>query len=45
MIIYIGGIEDSVELEDRDCVDIAWTCAQLHVIGQLAQYGKPMLVI
>lgn len=45
MIIYIGGIDNSVELEDRDRVDIAWTGAQLDAIGQLAQYGKPMIVV
>jgi beta-D-xylosidase 4 len=45
IIIYIGGIDNSVELEDRDRVDIAWTGAQLDIIGQLAQYGKPMLVV
>lgn len=45
IIIYIGGIDNSVELEDRDRVDIAWTGAQLDAIGQLAQYGKPMLVV
>jgi beta-D-xylosidase 4 len=45
IIIYIGGIDNSVELEDRDRVDIAWTGAQLDMVGQLAQYGKPMLVV
>ncbi|TLD36740.1 beta-xylosidase [Venturia nashicola] len=45
IIVYIGGIDNSVELEDRDRVDIAWTGAQLDAIGQLAQLGKPMIVV
>ena len=45
IIIYLGGIDNSVELEDRDRTDIAWTGAQLDVIGELALSGKPMLVV
>ena len=45
ILIYLGGIDNSVELEDRDRTDIAWTGAQLDIIGELAQSGKPMVVV
>ncbi|KAJ9131735.1 glycoside hydrolase family 3 protein [Pleurostoma richardsiae] len=45
IIIYVGGIDNSVESEGMDRVSIAWTGAQLDVIGQLAEYGKPMAVV
>lgn len=46
MIVYIGGIDDSVESEGMDRVSIAWTGAQLDIIGQLADYyKKPMAVV
>ncbi|KAF2087560.1 glycoside hydrolase family 3 protein [Saccharata proteae CBS 121410] len=45
IIIYAGGIDNSVESEGMDRVSIAWTGAQLDVIGQLAGYGKPMAVL
>ena len=44
-IIYADGIDNSVESEGMDRVSIAWTGAQLDVIGQLAGYGKPMVVM
>ncbi|KAF2199971.1 glycoside hydrolase [Delitschia confertaspora ATCC 74209] len=45
VIIYIGGIDNSVEAEGNDRVSLSWTGAQLDVIGQLASYGKPMIVV
>jgi beta-D-xylosidase 4 len=45
IIIYVGGIDNSVESEGMDRHAVAWTGAQLDVIGQLAQYGKPMAVV
>ena len=45
LILYVGGIDISVEAEGMDRVSIAWTGAQLDVIGQLALYGKPMAVV
>jgi beta-D-xylosidase 4 len=45
VIIYVGGIDNSVESEGNDRVSLAWTGAQLDVIGQLANYGKPMIVV
>ncbi|KAF1973674.1 putative xylan 1,4-beta-Xylosidase [Bimuria novae-zelandiae CBS 107.79] len=45
VIIYIGGINNDVEEEGMDRGTIAWTGAQLDVLGQLAQQGKPMVVV
>lgn len=45
VIIFLGGIDNSVEEEGMDRNSIAWTGAQLDVIEQLAYYGKPMVVL
>lgn len=45
IIIYAGGIDNSVEAEGMDRMSLDWTGAQLDVIGQLAMYGKPMTVL
>lgn len=45
VIIYAGGIDNSVESEGNDRNNINWTGAQLDVIEQLAMYGKPMIVM
>lgn len=44
-MIYIGGIDNSIEEEDHDRRSLAWTGAQLDVIGQLADSGKPTIVV
>ncbi|KAK4545522.1 hypothetical protein LTR36_002872 [Oleoguttula mirabilis] len=45
VIIYVGGVDISVESEGMDRVNIDWTGTQLDIIGQLAMYGKPMVVM
>jgi beta-D-xylosidase 4 len=45
VLIYIGGISNSDEEEGHDRNSLAWTGAQLDVIGQLAQMGKPVIVV
>ncbi|KAJ4292466.1 hypothetical protein N0V90_009128 [Kalmusia sp. IMI 367209] len=45
VIVYIGGIDNDVEAEGMDRVSLAWSGAQLDVIGQLADMGKPMVVV
>ncbi|KAJ9645248.1 hypothetical protein H2199_003254 [Coniosporium tulheliwenetii] len=45
IIIFASGIDNSVEAEDRDRHSIAWTGNQLDLIGELAAYGKPMIVL
>lgn len=45
VILYFGGIDGSVESESRDRESIAWTGAQLDVIGEVASLGKPTVVV
>ena len=45
VILYIGGIDNTVEAEEMDRNTIVWSGVQLDVIGQLAQQGKPMVVV
>jgi beta-D-xylosidase 4 len=45
VLIYIGGIDNSVEEEGMDRESLQWTGAQLDVIGQLADTGKPTIVV
>ncbi len=45
VIVYVGGIDNDVESEGHDRVSLAWSGAQMDVIGQLASYGKPTIVV
>lgn len=45
IIIYAGGVDIGTEAEGMDRENIAWTGAQLDIIGELAMYGKPMIVM
>lgn len=45
VLIYVGGIDNSVEEEGHDRTSLQWTGAQLDVIGQLANTGKPTIVV
>jgi len=45
VLIYIGGINNGVEEEGMDRNSLQWTAAQLDVIGQLADIGKPTIVV
>lgn len=45
VLIYIGGIDNNVEEEGHDRSSLQWTGAQLDVIGQLADIGKPTIVV
>ncbi|KAJ4400986.1 hypothetical protein N0V91_008240 [Didymella pomorum] len=45
VLIYVGGIDNSVEEEGHDRTSLAWTGAQLDVITQLADTGKPVVVV
>lgn len=45
VIIVATGIDNSVESEGNDRVSIAWTGEQLDLIGELAAYGKPLIVL
>ncbi|KAL5113779.1 hypothetical protein ACEQ8H_008353 [Pleosporales sp. CAS-2024a] len=45
VLIYIGGIDNGIESEGIDRESLQWTGAQLDVIGQLADTGKPTIVV
>lgn len=45
ILLYFSGIDDSVESEGMDRVSLAWTGAQLDVIGELANLGKTLVVV
>lgn len=45
VLLYFGGIDNSVESEGMDRVSLEWTGAALDVIGDLALLGKPLVVV
>jgi beta-D-xylosidase 4 len=45
VIIFAGGIDDSIEAEGNDRNTIIWPGNQLDLIQQLSQVGKPFVVL
>lgn len=45
VLIWVGGMDNGVEEEDRDRYYLTFTGAQLDVIGQLADSGKPVVAV
>ncbi|KAF2705212.1 glycoside hydrolase family 3 protein [Pleomassaria siparia CBS 279.74] len=45
VIVFISGITNDVEAEEKDRVSLSWTGPQMDMIGQLAGLGKPMVVV
>lgn len=45
VILYLGGVDDSVESEGMDRVSLGWTGNVLDIIGELALLGKPLVVV
>ncbi|CAK5281791.1 unnamed protein product [Mycena citricolor] len=45
VVVFIGGIDDSVEAEGLDRTTIDWPGVQLELIQQLAAVGKPFVVV
>lgn len=45
VVVYAGGIDNSVEEEFLDRDDITWPGLQLELIEQLAKAGKPVVVV
>lgn len=45
VILYFGGVDDSVESEGMDRVSLGWTGAVLDIIGELALLGKTLVVV
>lgn len=44
-VIYLGGIDGSVENEGRDRESITWPGNQLDLVSNLASLGKPLVVL
>jgi beta-D-xylosidase 4 len=44
-IVYLGGIDTSVENEGFDRTSITWPGNQLDLISQLSNLGKPLVVV
>ena len=45
VIIFAGGIDNSIEAEALDRMNITWPGNQLELIDQLSQLGKPLIVL
>ncbi|KAJ7432351.1 glycoside hydrolase family 3 protein [Mycena latifolia] len=45
VVVYAGGIDDSIEAEAHDRNTITWPGNQLDLIAQLAGLGKPLVVM
>ncbi|OCL04852.1 glycoside hydrolase family 3 protein [Glonium stellatum] len=45
IVLYFGGIDNSVEAEDKDRTSIAWSSSQLSLIQQICSLGKPCIVV
>ena len=44
-IVFVGGIDETVESEGNDRTSITWPGNQLALISELEQVGKPLVVI
>ncbi|KAI0066953.1 glycoside hydrolase family 3 protein [Artomyces pyxidatus] len=44
-IVFVGGIDETIESEGNDRMNITWPGNQLDLIGELAKQGKPLVVI
>ena len=45
VVIFLGGIDNTVEAEANDRANITWPGTQLDLIAQLANLGKPTVVL
>ena len=45
MVIYVGGIDSTVEKEEKDRTEISWPDNQLALLSALEEVGKPLVVI
>lgn len=45
VIVFAGGIDNTIEAEGMDRENITWPGVQLELISQLAQLGKPLVVL
>ncbi|KAI9647643.1 hypothetical protein NHQ30_004028 [Ciborinia camelliae] len=44
VVIYIGGIDNSIEEEEKDRATITWPSTQLSLINQLSNLSTPLIV-
>jgi len=45
VIIFFGGIDNTVEKDSQDRTSIAWPAGQLSMVQKLAAVGKPVIVV
>jgi len=45
VVIYIGGIDNSLEAEDLDRSNMTWPAVQLSFLSELKKIGKPTVVV
>ncbi|OKL55982.1 putative exo-1,4-beta-xylosidase xlnD [Talaromyces atroroseus] len=45
VVIYLGGIDNTIEAEGLDRMNITWPGNQLELIRQLGESGKPLVVL
>lgn len=45
VVFYFGGLDLSIEREDRDRTDIGWPESQLSLINEVCAQGKPCVVV
>lgn len=45
VVVYVGGIDNSIEAEGNDRTSIVWPGNQLDLISQLASLEKPVVVV
>ncbi|KAK1067002.1 hypothetical protein LTR12_014035 [Friedmanniomyces endolithicus] len=45
VIVFAGGIDNTIEAEGMDRMNISWPGVQLDLISQLSNLGKPMVVL
>ena len=45
LVIFAGGIDETVEAEGMDRLTITWPGNQLDLVAQLASVGKPLVVV
>ncbi|KAK7026859.1 hypothetical protein VNI00_015401 [Paramarasmius palmivorus] len=45
VVVFVGGIDTSIEDEQRDRNEITWPGNQLDLIKALAEVGKPLVVV
>jgi len=45
VVIFVGGIDNTIERESKDRLTVAWTGNQLELIKQLSSVGKVLIVV